>query len=522
MSVFRRFSIFPFLMLALLYSTGIRAGDDASKDSKDETKKSKDEVSKATDEIVATTHSVKIGDATVAYLARTGTILLKEEDGTPKAKVFFIAYEKEGIENPRTRPVTFAFNGGPGSSSVWLHLGVLGPKRVFLDEEGYAPPPPYRLIDNEESILDRTDLVFIDPVTTGFSRAVPGEDPKQYHGVQEDIESVGEFIRLYTTRYKRWSSPKFLAGESYGTLRAAGLAGHLQNRHGMYLNGLVLVSCALNFQTISFDHPGNDLPYVLFLPSYAATAWYHKQLPDDLQGRALADVLAEAGRFATNDYNLALMQGDSLSEPDREEMIRSVARWTGVSEDFVDRSDLRIPAGSFRKELLRDEGRTVGRFDSRFKGIDRKGTGDWPDYDASYTVIQGAFTTLMNDYVRADLKFESDLPYEILSGRVWPWDYGDYENRYLNVAETLRQAMTENPHLMVFVASGYYDLATPFLATDYTFNHIGLDRSLQENLALRSYEAGHMMYTHKPSLQAFKADLAEYFDKAFAGGPPTR
>jgi carboxypeptidase C (cathepsin A) len=299
----------------------------------------------------------------------------KEEDGVkPKASIFYIAYTKQDEAEPGLRPVTFSFNGGPGSSSVWLHLGLLGPKRVLLDEIGGAPPPPYRLVENAHSLLDFTDLVFIDPVSTGYSRVVPGETPKQFHDIQKDIESVGEFIRLYATRTNRWSSPKFLIGESYGTTRAAGLSGHLQDRLGMYLNGIMLVSTILNFQTGWFN-PGNELPYILFLPTYTATAWYHQRLAEDLQAD-LYQTLAEVEAFALGEYTLALMEGDILSANKRAEIVRKLARFTGLSESYIERTNLRIKDYRFVKELLRDERRTVGRLDSRFTGIDRDAAGE--------------------------------------------------------------------------------------------------------------------------------------------------
>lgn len=455
-----------------------------------------------------TSGKVNIGGQDVSYTATAGTMLLSEEFGDPKASIFYIAYTRDGVRDTAKRPVAFCFNGGPGSSSVWLHLGVLGPRRVALEEDGALPPPPYHLVDNAYSLLDICDLVFIDPVSTGFSRAAPETDPGEYHGVNEDIRSVGEFIRLYATRNNRWASPKFLIGESYGTTRAAGLSGHLQGELGMYLNGIVLVSTVLDFQTLRFSL-GNDLPYVLFLPSYAATAWYHEALDRSRWG-SLEDLLDEAEQFATRSYSVALLAGDNLPEAERAEVVREMAGLTGLSEQFIERSNLRVSMQEFGKELLRDRGLTVGRFDSRFTGIDRRQTGTRPDYDPSHASALGPFTGALNHYIRAELKFESDLPYEILTGRVYPWNYGDWENRYLNFGETLRRAMTTNPYLKVFAANGYYDLATPFFATEYTFSHLGLDESLRDNISMGYYEAGHMMYISMPSLAKLKDDLAGF------------
>lgn len=480
-------------------------------------KSDENEKSEPEDNLSVTHHSVTINGKELNYTATTGTLVLKEETDKegekPKASIFFIAYTLDDVEDTSKRPVTFSFNGGPGSSSVWLHLGVLGPRRVKPDEHGNPPQPPYQLTNNEFSILDKTDLVFIDPVSTGFSRTVPGEEAKQFHGFQKDIESVGDFILLYLGRYRRWRSPKFLIGESYGTTRACGLSGYLQDRRGMYLNGIMLVSVVLNFQTIRFA-AGNDLPYILFLPTYTATAYWHNKL-DQLETEtedSFEKILDEVRDFALGDYTVALMQGSNLSDRSRQAMVKKLAMYTGLSTDYIEKTDLRIKINRFCKELLRDEGETVGRFDSRFKGIDRDSAGENYEYDPSSAVIQGAYTATLNDYVRGDLEFESDLPYEILSGRVHPWNYGGHQNEYVNVADTLRKAMTTNPALKVYVANGYFDLATPFLASEYTFTHLGLDKSLQDNITMAYYGAGHMMYIDMDELKKMKADMDAYLD----------
>lgn len=482
--------------------------------------KPKDEKKSPTPEekIVQTKHSLKIGGQEIKYTATAGTILLKLEDGTLKASIFYVAYTKDDVSDPSQRPITFSFNGGPGSASVWLHLGLLGPRRVQMGDAGSLLPPPYKLVDNDASLLDISDLVFIDPVSTGYSRAVPGEAPKQFHGVTEDVESVADFIRLYATRNKRWSSPKFLAGESYGTTRAAGLSGYLQQRYGMYLNGIVLISAILNFETTEFDS-GNDLPYILYLPTYTAIAWYHKKLPADLQGGDVQKAVDESRKFAVGEYADALMTGDALPAARHNEITQKLARLTGLSPDYIDRTNQRIEIERFTKELLRSERRTVGRIDGRFLGIDIDAAGENPEFDPSIAAIIGPYSGMLNDYVRNDLKFDSDLPYEVLTGRVYPWSYAPFENRYVNVGETLRKAMTQNPFLHVFVAKGYYDLATPFFAADYTFDHLGLDPTLRSHLSGAYYEAGHMMYVHPPSLAKLKTDLAQFIKASVTATP---
>jgi carboxypeptidase C (cathepsin A) len=505
---------------------GEKSAEKSDKDKSDkgeksgEKKEEKKDEKKPEEKMVQTKHTIKIGGREIKYTATAGTILLKLEDGTPKASVFYIAYSKDDVSDTARRPVTFTFNGGPGSASIWLHLGAFGPRRVEMGDAGALLPPPYKLVDNEYSLLDVTDLVFIDPVSTGYSRAVPGETPNQFHGIQQDIESVGDFIRLYATRNKRWTSPKFLAGESYGTTRAAGLSGYLQQRYGMYLNGIILISSILNFQTAAFD-TGNDLPYILYLPTYTAIAWYHKKLPADLQSGGLQKAVDESRNFAAHEYTDALMSGDNLPVARRTEIAQKLSRLTGLPADYLLRSNLRIEIQRFDKELLRDQRRTVGRLDGRFIGIDEDAAGSRPDYDPSLAAIVGPYTATFHDYVRGDLKFESDLFYEYLTGRVRPWSYEPYENRYVNVAETLRSAMTQNSFLHVFVGKGYYDLATPFFAAEYTFDHLSLDDSLRPHLSGGYYEAGHMMYVHLPSLAKLKTDLEQFMQASMPAAAPS-
>jgi carboxypeptidase C (cathepsin A) len=466
-----------------------------------------------TDDLVSTTHGSTAG---LAYTATTGRIVLRKEvltDGAvdghlPKAEVFVTAYTLTDAD-PATRPVTFAFNGGPGSSSVWLHLGLLGPRRVLSGDVDNLVPPPYGLVDNAETLLAHSDLVFIDPVSTGYSRATKGQKPGDYHGFTGDIESVGEVIRLWTSRNGRWMSPKFLAGESYGTLRAAGLANHLQDRYGMYLNGLLLISSVLDLGSIDFTE-GNEVPYTLFLPTYAAIAHYHGLHGD----RALADVLAEAEEFAQRDYPWALARGARLTVEQRTDTVRRLAALTGLSEDYVDRVNLRPEHVRFFTELLRDRRRVVGRLDARFTGWDPDSGREQFVEDPSATSILGAYTAAFNHYVRSELEYANDLPYEILTGNVRPWSYKEFEGASVTVADKLAAAMRANPSLRVHVACGHLDGATPYYAAEYVLAHLAIPAELRENIELAYYPAGHMMYVHEPSRLRQSADLAEFIRRS--------
>jgi len=482
------------------------------------------------DESSITYHSVTINGQTINYQATAGTITLANlrGDHKPTAQMFFIAYRKidtggylneetnEFVEptfpDAATRPITFSFNGGPGSSSVWLHLGVFGPKRVNpADDFGNPGPPPYALVENEYSLLDQSDFVFIDPVTTGYSRPAKDGNAKDFHSVSGDIKSVAEFIRIYLGKHNRWGSPKYIAGESYGTTRAAGLVDELQSTHGISLNGVILVSAIMNFQTARFD-VGNDLPYPLYLPSYAAVARFHGQLSPKYQKMDIEKFMREVEEFAMNDYTLALAQGDQLSAKDRTKIAEKLASYTGLSKDYILRTNLRITMPRFPKELLRDEGTTVGRLDARFTSWDRDDAGESYEFDPSYAAIQSIYTEGMNAYLREDLEYSSDMRYEILTN-VWPWSFrGVGDNQYLNVAERLRKAMHKLPSMKVFVANGYYDLATPYFATQYTIDHMFLRPEVRENIEMHYYEAGHMMYVQHDMLAKLKADLDAYYD----------
>jgi carboxypeptidase C (cathepsin A) len=471
-----------------------------------------------TDDLVTTHHTVKVGRRTLRYTATSGRVVLRREvveDGEFKghkaeAEVFLTSYTldtgtgDDARADPE-RPVTFCFNGGPGSSSVWLHLGLLGPKRVVMGDAGALAPPPYGLADNAETLLAQSDLVFVDPVSTGYSRAVEGGKPGPFHGYTGDIESVGEVIRLWTTRNGRWMSPKYLAGESYGTTRAAALADHLQSRYGMYLNGIMLISMVLDMGTIRF-YEGNELPHALFLPTYAAIAHHHGLHGD----RPLREVLAEAEEYAARDYPWVLSRGARLTPSQRSAAVRKLASLTGLPREYVDRADLRIEHLRFFTELLRGQGRTVGRLDGRFSGWDRDRVSEVLDRDPSYTAIHGPYSAAFNHYVREHLGFESDLPYEILTDKVRPWSYKEFEDRSVSVVSRLSAAMRTNPHLRVHVACGYHDGATPYAAAEHTLAHLHIPDELQANIEVRYYEAGHMMYVHEPSRVQQSKDLAAF------------
>lgn len=456
---------------------------------------------------VVTHHSLTIGGQEIRYTATAGYLPMKDEKGKILARMFFIAYTKDGVTDHHTRPVTFAFNGGPGSASVWIHMGAVGPRRVALDDDGLSPAPPYHLVDNTNSWLDQTDLVFIDPVPTGYSRAEDGEDPTQFRGYQNDIHSVGDFIRLYTTRYDRWNSPKFILGESYGTTRAAGLSGYLQETYNMYLNGIILVSSVLNFQTLLFGE-GNDQPYIFFLPTYATTAWYYHLLSPELQAKSVEDLAREVKDFAEGPYAHALFEGAAISPAEKEQMISQLHRYTSLPVSYIRRANLRIPDGQFFKMLLRDSGRVVGRYDSRFSGEDIHPLTNEMEYDPSDANISGSFVGAFNSYIRDELGFKTDINYAAMAN-VWPWDYS--RNQYLNVAPVLHAAMTENRYLHTWVVCGYYDLATPFAAAEYVVDHMGLTPGQRARTQLTYYEAGHMVYISKNTIAKLHADAAKFY-----------
>ena len=453
---------------------------------------------------IVTRHTLTLNNKELSYTASVGMMPLKDDKGDIQAQIFHTAYTLDSADSS-TRPLIFVFNGGPGSASIWLHMGALGPKRVDMGAEGFLPPPPFKLIDNAHTWLDLGDLVFIDPVGTGYSHAADREDNKKYWGLKADLEAVGEFIRLYLSRSKRWTSPLYLAGESYGTTRAAGLAGHLIDR-GIAFNGIALISTVMNFQTIRFTK-ANDLPYTLYVPSYCASAHYHSKLDEDMNARELRPLLHEVADWAEGEYAVALAKGDRLPENERQAVAERLSRYTGLSTRFILGADLRINIMSFCKELLRDQKRAVGRLDSRYVGIMASAEGQSFDFDPSMNAITAPYTAVFNQYVRQELGYESDANYEILSFKVnenWQYEGGEFPD----TSEGLRAAFARNPYMRVLVSQGYYDLATPFQAAYYSLAHMGLDAELRDNVTIAEYEAGHMMYLHEASLAKLKADAA--------------
>ncbi|HEX9046602.1 MAG TPA: peptidase S10 [Verrucomicrobiae bacterium] len=463
---------------------------------------------------VLITNTVTIAGETVTYTAETGMLPVLKADGTSRASVFYVAYTRTGenseIRNPKSelkqRPLTFCFNGGPGSASLWLHLGALGPRRASMNPDGSQPAPPFALADNQYSLLNASDLVFVDPVATGFSRPAKDEKKEDFFGDSGDLDSVGEFIRLWTTRHGRWLSPKFLCGESYGVFRAAGLADHLRGRYGMYLNGLILVSGVLDFATIS-GGTGNDLPYPLFLPSYTAAAHFHKKLPPDLQAD-LNKALAEARTFAHGDYASALLAGGELPAAQRQKVVTELSRLTGLPARVIQDNKLRIDPGVFRKQLLHDEGLILGAYDARLTGRDGDPASEGPEFDPASAAVMGPFSAAMNAYVRGELKFNDDLPYEIFAG-VQPWNYGAHNN-YPNASDRLASVMNQNPYLKILVCGGRCDLVCPVDTIRHSLEHMPLADAYRKNISFAEFDSGHMMYINQPDLQKLQADLEKF------------
>jgi carboxypeptidase C (cathepsin A) len=448
-------------------------------------------------------HEIEISGEPIGYEAKAGHLILKKADGSPRAKVFYTAYRLKTVngaapEGLAKRPVCFCFNGGPGSSAIWLHMGAFGPKRVDLPADGVTPAqPPFKLTPNAHSLLDAADLVFIDPVSTGYSRAEKLEESKQFHGIQEDIESVGDFIRRYVHEQNLWDNPKFLMGESYGGIRAAGLASHLQTRFGLWLNGLIIVSGVLDFQTL-LTSGTNDLPYICFLPSMASVAHYHKKLSPERQAD-FQKTFREAEEFAHGTYATALLKG-ALPEEERQSLASQISSLIGLPADYILRSNLRVSPSRFYGKLLEAENKQIGRFDARVIG--EAGAGD-----PSYSLVYGPYASTFYEYVRSELNYDSEQPYEILTGAVQPWNYSGFTNSYVSVAEDLGDALKQNPALRVYIACGYHDLATPMHAIKHSINHLEISPKLRSQVRYGYFEGGHMMYTTVSQLEALSKEV---------------
>ena len=505
------FSLGAFLLFLLV--TNLQSPSQAQEKSPEPTQKTEEKDPKKEEKPKERSGQISLGGTEIKYLAQTGTIPVFKDDGAVKADVFYVYYAATGPNGKRlsthpgnSRPITFCFNGGPGASAVWLHLGGLGPRRLDFPPEGLSPSTVCRIVDNPNSILDATDLVFVDPVSTGLSRAAKGEKPEQFFGIDEDIAAVGEFVRLFTTREQRWTSPKFFLGESYGATRVSGLVGYLQQKHGLFADGLILMSGLINFGTLNAD-AGNDLPFILYLPTLTATAHYHKKLSPDLLGN-LDQTIAESRRFAQTDYALALLKGATLPIEDRRSIASKLARFTGLNAEQILEQNLRIDPAFFRKALLKSEGKIIGRFDARVTGEDGDPGDPLPAYDPSFSNIVGGFASAVNAYIRTELNFESDHPYHVLNGVPWKWSA--FEGRYVSTEDRLAYALRTNPRMRVLILAGRRDLAVPEDSMRYSLDHLTLPASVRKNISTSLYESGHMMYLLRSDAEKLRADLLRF------------
>ena len=459
--------------------------------------------------VSTTEHTITIGGKAIPYTAHAGTMIIRDDAGKAKATVFYIAYTADKVD-PATRPVTFFFNGGPGSASIWLDMGIMSPKHPSMGPGGSVPAPPYDLVDNPNSPLDVTDLVQVDAMMTGYSRPGVGVKATDYTGATNDIKMFGQFIRNYLDKYDRWASPKYLFGESYGTFRSAGLASELQANEGIELNGVMLLGTVLDFQYIT-QTPSNDIGYATFLPTYAATAWYHKKLAPQLQNQKLTDVIQQAREYAFGDYLCALAKGNTLSSSERAAVAQKLSQFTGLSASFIQSTNLRVDAGTFRTELLRDQRLMLGRYDSRLTGINGNASSQRQDYDPSDVAPSSAFMAAFMRYLHDDLKYTSNLQY-YMGGHTGRWEYGDLGRGYPSEIESLRLAMAKDPYLHVMVGAGYYDTATPFANAEYTFTHLGFDKTYSDRVQFKYYESGHMAYLNQASAKQLKTDVAHFIE----------
>ncbi len=459
---------------------------------------------------VITHHQTTLNGKTLSYTATTGRLPIKRGDGKIEAEMFFVAYTLDG-QDAGKRPLTFSFNGGPGSSSVWLHMGALGPRRVVLQSNGFMPAAPYRLEDNPDTLLDRSDIVMVDAMSTGYSRAATAELTKTFLGVKGDVQAFGEFIRLYLSRYERWSSPLFLLGESYGTTRAAGLAGYLAD-HGIAFNGVTLLSMAVDFQTLEWNK-SNDLPYLLLVPTFNMIAGYHHKLSADLT-QDVAKTREEVVRWSNNEYALALGKGDAMTPEEHRKIVEQLSRYIGLRPEVIEAHDLRIDVPTFTKELLLDQKLISGRLDGRFTSPN---PGDERSYDPTSGAILPPYTSAFNNYLRTELNYKSDMPYRVFAYdqpgfRTWDWGQSAEEG-FPSTAGGLRSAMIKNPYMKILVMEGHYDLATPFAAANWTMDHLDLDAKFRQNISYGTYNAGHMVYIDRAEHDKMKKDLVDFMEK---------